>query len=186
MTMNKKRLLKLADLLEADAKNKKGVRFDLTAWAQKQDADEPTYFNAYAFSPGEKISVNCGTAACAWGLAAISGVFKRQGVEYKIYNSGFLVPTFDGKDEIDAATAFFDINTDQAWFLFDPGEYPQSYAYAIKTRYGLDLLSISYSRSELIGQANKPAGQSVVPIRISEIAGHPRAAVSRPNQGLEK
>lgn len=47
------------------------------------------------------------------------------------------------------------------------------YAYAIKTRHGLDLLSISESRSELISQANKPAGQSVVAIRISQVDKHP-------------
>lgn len=54
------------------------------------------------------------------------------------------------------------------------------YAYAIKTRHGLDLLSISESRSELIGQANKPAGQRVVPIRISEIAKAPKPKKSPP------
>lgn len=50
------------------------------------------------------------------------------------------------------------------------------YAFAFKTRHGLDLLSISESRSELIGQANKAAGQSVVAVRISEIPNPPRKA----------
>ena len=30
--MNKKRLLKLADLLEADANNPKGIKFDMGTW----------------------------------------------------------------------------------------------------------------------------------------------------------
>ena len=56
--MNKKRLLKLADLLEADAKNKKGIKFDYWATANLADPKEP---------------ISCGTSACAMGLAALSG-----------------------------------------------------------------------------------------------------------------
>ncbi len=124
--MNKRRLLKLADLLEADAKNKKGVSFDLAAWAKKKvDRDHP-YFSVYGFVPREVVEVSCNTAACAWGLAAISGEFKRQGVGYRITHEGNLIPTFERKTEIRAATAFFGISEDEAWFLFDPHKYPDS------------------------------------------------------------
>lgn len=122
--MNKRRLLKLADLLEADAANKEGVKFDLTAWAKKTDAEGNS--RIYDFEQGEVVPVNCSTAACAWGLAAISGAFKRQGVSYQIWEDGRLVPTFDGKKEFHAAEAFFGIDIEGAGFLFDPDEYPTS------------------------------------------------------------
>jgi hypothetical protein len=125
--VGKRRLLKLADLLEKDADNKYGVRFDLTAWAKKQDSSHPEDFCSHGFSPEEKkIPVNCSTAACAWGLAAISGAFKREGVGFKVYDNGYLVPTYEGCTEIDAAATFFQINKDQAWLLFDPDKYPKS------------------------------------------------------------
>lgn len=122
--MNKRRLLKLADLLEADAANKKGAAFDLGTWAKKKDEDG--YYDAYAFTPGETVPVSCNTAACAWGLAAISGAFKRSGVGYKIEDNGYLVPTYDDLEDFDAAEAFFDINETQADFLFEGIHYPDN------------------------------------------------------------
>lgn len=125
--MNKERLLKLADLLEADADNTKGVSFDLCAWAQKKN--EKGMFVTYGFQPGEIVAVNCDTAACAWGLAAISGAFKDEGVDYKIgCETGFnrLIPTFEGQIEFRAAESFFDIGMTEVSFLFDPDYYPSS------------------------------------------------------------
>lgn len=48
------------------------------------------------------------------------------------------------------------------------------YAYAIKTNAGLSVEDISIDRAELVRYANKPAGQSVVAVRISEISKPPR------------
>jgi hypothetical protein len=118
--MNKHRLLKLADLLEADAKNKKGVKFDLHVVAQAsdyltiEDADAP-------YSAG----ADCGTTACAMGLAAISGAFKRAGLSFRIYDRA-IETTFNGrKVEYDrAAMRLFEITGVQAAFLFSPGYYP--------------------------------------------------------------
>jgi hypothetical protein len=62
--VNKKRLLKLADLLEADAKNRKGIKFDLGTVAMSSAEDGN-------FIKGElEPSVSCNTVACAMGLAA--------------------------------------------------------------------------------------------------------------------
>lgn len=47
------------------------------------------------------------------------------------------------------------------------------YGWAIKMRGVIDLLSISDSRDDLIATINRPAGQSVVCIRISEVAAPP-------------
>jgi len=82
--MNKRRLLKLADLLEADAKNKKGVKFDLGTWGNLNEG-----------TPEEEV-ISCGTTACAAGLAAMSGAFKKEGLGYR------LVPYWHdlGKSEI--------------------------------------------------------------------------------------
>lgn len=62
-----KRLLKLADLLSADAKRKDGVKFNLSNWGEISDPENV---------------LSCGTQACAFGLAALSGAFKRAGLDY--------------------------------------------------------------------------------------------------------
>lgn len=68
----RKRLLQLADLLEKDASNKKGMKFDMGSWGEitgDHTLDNP---------------LSCGTQACAMGLAALSGVFKRAGLGYEL------------------------------------------------------------------------------------------------------
>lgn len=86
--MNKRRLLKLADLLEEDAANAKGVKFDLRVVAchAKKHKEAPTspYDDGRYFRPGERPTLDCGTAAGAVGLAVLSGAFKRQGFTYQI------------------------------------------------------------------------------------------------------
>lgn len=101
--MNKRRLLKLADLLEADAKNRKGIKFDLSVWGEVGDADEP---------------LSCGTTACAMGLAALSGSFMRAGLQHRI-SCGILEIGFNGDwDSIRAAQELFDISREDAKDLF--------------------------------------------------------------------
>lgn len=110
--MQKRRLLKLAALLEADAKNKKGIQFDLGTWGQGNMA------------PG----LNCGTTACAMGLAALSGVFRYAGLRKEIIK-------FDGESDweimvrckggtgLEAACNLFDIGYGDAGWLFYPDSY---------------------------------------------------------------
>lgn len=112
--MNKRRLLKLADLLEADANNKKGIKFDLgiVGGAADWDADQ--------YTPG----VDCGTTACAMGLAAISGAFKSAGLSYHV--SGTDLGTVLNGNRVRywyAATKVFDISETAAHFLFTPNSY---------------------------------------------------------------
>jgi hypothetical protein len=123
--MNTERLLKLADLLEADANNEKGVSFDLTAWARKRVGSTGEFSNC-SFDIGEVVPVDCSTAACAWGLAAISGKFAADGVGYRVSIIGVLTPTFDGKTDYEAAETFFEIGYRQTAFLFDPEYYPET------------------------------------------------------------
>lgn len=118
--MNKKRLLKLSDLLIADAKNKKGVQFDLGLWGQVS-----------ALPQGEKpriIKVDCGTQACAIGLACITNAFKRSGFTYDVTSkdngSGNNIrPLFGKYRNFDAVEKFFEINRSEAEFLFLDNKY---------------------------------------------------------------
>ena len=114
--MNKRRLLKLADLLEADAKNKKGIQFDLNVIACKAAGAN--------FESGDEPAINCGTAACAIGLACLSGAFRRAGLEYTINNWGF-TPLVDGVADFGAAYGVFGLSEEEGDFLFLPDSYPR-------------------------------------------------------------
>jgi hypothetical protein len=128
----RKRLLKLADLLEKDAKNKKGIKFDLSYWAKPAK----NIGKNMSFSSTATIPMNCGTAACAVGLAVISGIFKRQGFSYtferylnywsdpgnKIWEYDF-VPKFRRYSEMEAACKFFSIDWDNGYWLFMEESY---------------------------------------------------------------
>ena len=103
--MHKKRLLKLADLLEADAKNKKGIKFDMGTWGVTE------YGN-----------LSCGTQACAMGLAALSGAFKRQGLRAEIY-FGDVTVHFGEYEGFAAASELFGISGGDACWLFSSSYY---------------------------------------------------------------
>jgi hypothetical protein len=126
--MNTDRLLRLADLLEANAANPTGVKFDLETWAIPAGYDVHTAYSTgtHAYAPDtETIPLDCNTVACAMGLAAISGVFKDDGLDWKISDSGWLVPVY-GKfiDGFQAAEAFFDVEYRATEHLFDASFYP--------------------------------------------------------------
>lgn len=106
--MNKRRLLKLADLLESDSKNKKGMKFSIWAVGYAADYSSP-------FEPG----LDCGTVACGMGLAAISGAFKRAGLGYRVEGGRIQTTWNNRKVNFErAAAALFDIHVNDADFLF--------------------------------------------------------------------
>lgn len=121
-TIRKRRLLKLADLLEYNAKNRKGAKFDMGTWGRVDDANaEP--------------EMSCGTTCCALGLAAISGTFKRAGLGFEIHKDNTTSPIQiiyrnpkTGRklrgDALDAATKVFHITRYEAEHLFIPMSYP--------------------------------------------------------------
>lgn len=118
--MNKKRLLKLADLLEADAKKKKGVKFNLSLWG-KVDVIDPDQVP-------KTVKVDCGTTACAIGLACISGAFKRAGlravtVSKNATGGNNIKPAFGQYREWSAVQEFFGLNFDALRFLFTNAWY---------------------------------------------------------------
>lgn len=115
----KNRLLKLADLLEEDAKNKKGIKFDLDVIAVNSQGHD--------FRFGEVPTVSCGTTACAVGLACVSGAFKRSGLSYEIKDYGFEMVLNKESGEMlgwPAIEDFFDLFSRESSFLFTPGSYP--------------------------------------------------------------
>ena len=69
--MKKQRLLKLAALLEEDAGNPKGMKFDLGYWAAPANLGDSDLSK-------KDFSVDCGTVGCAVGLACLSGAFRRR------------------------------------------------------------------------------------------------------------
>lgn len=120
----KRRLLKLADMLEADAKNKKGIKFDLDIVVGATNSEQWCGYDRYV-SPTFKPEVSCGTTACAMGLAAVSGQFKRAGLSFKLEDGGIIMTTWKGRSkhyEI-AAVRLFNITPEQASYLFDPDFY---------------------------------------------------------------
>lgn len=116
--MNKRRLLKLARLLEADAQKRRGIKFNLAVVGSVEK-----------MPPDGKVKLDCGTQACAMGLAALSGAFRRQGLSYRIRRNVFyginIDTTMNGRsrDYDRAAMAVFDLTKIQAHFLFSPVEY---------------------------------------------------------------
>lgn len=126
--MYKKRLERLATLLDDNAANPEGIRFNIRQWAGPADGHETDGH----FPTKEKIKVDCGTMACGMGLAAISGVFKKEGLGYTLTGTEghyMLLPTFqeDGNslDEgYDAAEALFGIDLADAEYLFSGDCYP--------------------------------------------------------------
>lgn len=107
---NAKRLLKLADLLEADAANPTGVKFDLAYWARDLGNEVG-------------IAVNCNTAACAVGLACLSGVFTEDGLSWRSSCFSDLIPQFGYAEGFSAVEAFFDLSPRQADNLFLDEKY---------------------------------------------------------------
>jgi hypothetical protein len=69
--IQKKRLNLLADLLDKNAANEKGIIFNLSNWGNVWD-------------PKRRIS--CNTEACAMGIAVLSGKFNNIGLGCKVQN----------------------------------------------------------------------------------------------------
>lgn len=116
--MQKERLLRLAALLERNAANPKGVKFDLGIWAKDIS--------------GEK-KLDCGTTACAVGLACISGEFAAEGLTWRprcwnerlIEDCDEIVPKYGNLISGAAVEVFFDIDEHQFTWLFLPESYPE-------------------------------------------------------------
>lgn len=104
--MNAERLLKLADVLERDAYQLHGVKFDLLSIIT---VDDPK------LGPG----MNCGTMACALGIWALCGEFEGVTISRVERTTGkdFDVE-YQNTTNRDAAEIYFDISGDVSAWLF--------------------------------------------------------------------
>lgn len=112
--MHKDRLIKLAELLEADADNEEGLSFNLNTWVSS---------GGEWFDEDWKPGLNCGTAGCALGLAALSGAFHEHGLRViPRDNIVYLVgqPHLQG---FDAGARLFGITSSMSHDLFSPTRY---------------------------------------------------------------
>lgn len=79
----------------------------------------------WAEQPPDKPTLECGTAACAIGLATAIPAWANE--EFHLQpdsvDSGFLVPTFHNLTEDVAISDYLDISVDEAQYLFFPSWY---------------------------------------------------------------
>lgn len=114
-------MLRLATLLENDAENKKGVKFDMGDWIVPDYDSVPDETNW-------KPKMSCDTIVCAWGAAALSGIFKKQGVTWD-HSGTFMRIRYTGCNpndvsNMESARVFFDISHLEVSYLFGGTYYP--------------------------------------------------------------
>lgn len=119
--MNVERLSRLADLIERTipkmaTDDRDGFDFNMSTWGR--------------FAHDKKPEPDCGTTACALGLAAISGEFADAGLmalpvgtKHPMLPVALRIISTNGNCAMAAAQDVFDIDDDQAQFLFLPSEY---------------------------------------------------------------
>lgn len=126
-------LLKLADMLEADAAKADGIKFDMNYVVEFPDLENDEDEIAKLYPVGQPpIAMSCGTSACAMGLAMLSGEFPELSytVQHDYNLDGSLAavsvyPTIGGlRTNYDAAAVdVFEIDQHQSHFLFSPAYY---------------------------------------------------------------
>jgi hypothetical protein len=112
--MNKQRLLTLATELEKPAMP---IPFDMSNWYSRPYILEEELDEHPGMAPLEAAH-NCGTSACAVGLACLMPEFQKQGLTT---NGG--MPVFNGAQNWAAVCHFFDVSEYTARHLFDPEDY---------------------------------------------------------------
>lgn len=108
VTTPKGRLLFLADALERNARNPKGMKFDLLTWLD---------------NPNGAPDISCGTAGCAVGLAMMLPEFQAQGFGKAVNAVSMWIPAFDVLRNFDAVQKFFGIDMVTAGWLFSSHTY---------------------------------------------------------------
>lgn len=123
--MNVERLQRLSKLLREDAANPQGLTFNLAFWGRVPSQEG---------LDTHSVAVNCGTQACAMGLAAISGEFKAEGLDYEVVAprtwGNQIRPLFTDStgtaSDFRAAEKLFEISHLSAVILFDPTQYAKT------------------------------------------------------------
>lgn len=98
----------LAEELEKNAANPRGMKFDLSTW----------------FGDKENMSMapDCGTVGCAVGLACLMPEFKKEGLTVE-FGTFAMCPRYRKQSGWDAVEAFFGLNYDDSEHLFSVDAY---------------------------------------------------------------
>jgi len=129
--MNTNRLERLERLLllEAAKPQAESAVFNMEHWiAPMKDDGEPgmAWYGDIEEPLGAKM--DCGTSACAFGLAALSGEFADDGLTCEklamLQGRYIISPVYNNLSGMTAAARFFDITLNEAEYLFDPSAYP--------------------------------------------------------------
>jgi len=116
--MNIERLERLAQILDGYVKDSSGRKFDLGGgWATPRTRRVGFLWRK---------QIECGTTACAVGLACLSGQFAADGLCYLINDDGQLLPMYDEVNNWEAVEQFFGLSRKQAHRLFYEGSYAVS------------------------------------------------------------
>lgn len=108
------RLLRLANVLENDAKRKTGIKFDLDVVCKPSSGPLTK----------KKLKLDCGTTACAIGLWGIHPSFRKDGVSAQAcIDTGEMWPTYRGRSGREAAEAYFKITGCESHWLFIASQY---------------------------------------------------------------
>ena len=113
--MNVNRLNRLSEILSKVPEKS----FDISKWTNQTSIEN---------------EVDCGTTACAVGWACFDKGFNEEGLHYTLGENSydgreFLEPTFKSKKGWSAVEAFFGIESDIAFFLFDSDYYDNLHWY---------------------------------------------------------
>jgi hypothetical protein len=97
------------DLAELSAMEKKPIRFNMGRWYDDRRI--------------------CGTTACAVGYCSMQDWARKQGLRLIDGMCGtispMMVPAYGDKKGFEAVSDFFEINGDDAYFLFNDGDYEE-------------------------------------------------------------
>lgn len=115
------RLSRLATLLEESAAAKLNLEFNLRDWSNTETREE-TVRTGFLGLFKETREVRCNTAACAVGLACLSGEFKNDGLDFTQYSNN-ISPIYLNKTNWGAVEKFFGLSRSQATKLFDSRAY---------------------------------------------------------------
>lgn len=120
--MNKKRLLRVATILDKHAAARK-KDFDLESYVTLKTEAKEMITNTTNLHAAKRILSDCGYTACAIGEACLDSALRAQGLRFFVDMVGQGWPTYDGAEGVEAVRAFFGLNRPEVEYLFMPSEY---------------------------------------------------------------
>jgi hypothetical protein len=110
-------LLRGADLLEANANNPEGMKFDLEDWLSNSHGGKGLTLDH------STLKANCGSVGCAMGLFAASGAFEKEGLTTGSAGPFRWHGGHNTAGGYHLAVMLFAISPSEAEYLFSPTHY---------------------------------------------------------------